>query len=73
MAARKVITTQVAIMGAGPAGLMLSHLLAKAGIESTVIEIRSRQEISGNRPRRHPGARLGQHAGGQRRLGPRAA
>jgi p-hydroxybenzoate 3-monooxygenase len=46
MAARKIITTQVAIMGAGPAGLMLSHLLATAGIESTVIEIRSRQEIS---------------------------
>jgi p-hydroxybenzoate 3-monooxygenase len=46
MAARKIISTQVAIMGAGPAGLMLSHLLAKAGIESTVIEIRSRQEIS---------------------------
>ena len=46
MAQRKVITTQVAIMGAGPAGLMLSHLLAKAGIESTVIEIRSHQEIS---------------------------
>jgi p-hydroxybenzoate 3-monooxygenase len=46
MAARKVITTQVAIVGGGPAGLMLSHLLAKEGIESTVIELRSRQEIS---------------------------
>ena len=46
MAARKVITTQVAIVGGGPAGLMLSHLLAKEGIESTVIEVRSRQEIS---------------------------
>jgi p-hydroxybenzoate 3-monooxygenase len=45
MAARKIITTQVAILGAGPAGLMLSHLLAKSGIESTVIEIRSRKEI----------------------------
>src|SRR6476661_2462296 len=44
--ARQIITTQVAILGAGPAGLMLSHLLAKAGVESTVIEIRSRQEIS---------------------------
>lgn len=44
--ARKIITTQVAIMGAGPAGLMLSHLLHKAGIESTVIEVRSRQEIA---------------------------
>ena len=46
MATRKIITTQVAILGAGPAGLMLSHLLAKAGIESTVLEIRSRLEIS---------------------------
>ncbi|MDP9980734.1 p-hydroxybenzoate 3-monooxygenase [Pseudarthrobacter oxydans] len=46
MANRNVITTQVAIMGAGPAGLMLSHLLARQGIESTVIEIRSHQEIS---------------------------
>ncbi len=44
--ARKTITTQVAIMGAGPAGLMLSHLLYKAGIESTVIEVRSREEIA---------------------------
>ena len=43
--ARKTITTQVAIMGAGPAGLMLSHLLATQGIESTVVEIRSRREI----------------------------
>jgi p-hydroxybenzoate 3-monooxygenase len=43
--ARKTITTQVAIMGAGPAGLMLAHLLAKQGIESTVVEIRSQREI----------------------------
>ena len=46
MTARTIITTQVAIMGAGPAGLMLSHLLAKAGIESTVLEVRSHQDIS---------------------------
>ena len=44
--ARKVITTQVAIMGAGPAGLMLSHLLATSGIESIVIEVRSHQQIA---------------------------
>jgi p-hydroxybenzoate 3-monooxygenase len=43
--ARTPITTQVAIMGAGPAGLMLSHLLAKQGIDSVVVEIRSRQAI----------------------------
>ncbi|MCU1531556.1 MAG: 4-hydroxybenzoate 3-monooxygenase [Arthrobacter sp.] len=47
MANRHVITTRVAILGAGPAGLMLSHLLAKAGIESTVLELRSRQDIAG--------------------------
>ncbi|WP_309106376.1 4-hydroxybenzoate 3-monooxygenase [Arthrobacter sp.] len=46
MAERTVVTTQVAILGAGPAGLMLSHLLAKSGIASTVVEIRSREEIS---------------------------
>jgi p-hydroxybenzoate 3-monooxygenase len=35
--------TQVAIVGAGPAGLMLSHLLARDGIECVVLEVRSRQ------------------------------
>jgi p-hydroxybenzoate 3-monooxygenase len=34
--------TQVGIVGAGPAGLMLSHLLALHGIESVVVENRSR-------------------------------
>ena len=34
--------TQVGIVGAGPAGLLLSHLLALRGIESVVVEIRSR-------------------------------
>src|SRR5229473_386732 len=34
--------TQVGIVGAGPAGLLLSHLLALRGIDSVVIEIRSR-------------------------------
>ena len=37
--------TQVGIVGAGPAGLLLSHLLHLDGIESVVIESRSRQEI----------------------------
>ncbi len=35
--------TQVGIIGAGPAGLMLSHLLHLAGIASIVIENRSRE------------------------------
>jgi p-hydroxybenzoate 3-monooxygenase len=37
--------TQVAIVGAGPAGLLLSHLLHRSGIESVVLESRSRDEI----------------------------
>jgi len=39
------IRTRVAIVGAGPAGLILSHLLADAGIDSIVIDQRSRDEI----------------------------
>jgi p-hydroxybenzoate 3-monooxygenase len=35
--------TQVAIVGAGPAGLLLSHLLHLRGIESVVLEARSRE------------------------------
>jgi p-hydroxybenzoate 3-monooxygenase len=35
--------TQVGIVGAGPAGLVLSHLLHLQGVESVVIEARSRQ------------------------------
>jgi p-hydroxybenzoate 3-monooxygenase len=34
--------TQVGIVGAGPAGLLLSHLLALGGIDSIVVENRSR-------------------------------
>ena len=37
--------TQVGIVGAGPAGLLLSHLLHLDGIDSVVIESRSREEI----------------------------
>src|SRR5690348_12413739 len=37
--------TQVGIIGAGPAGLMLSHLLHLEGIESIVLEARSREYI----------------------------
>ncbi len=38
---------QVGIIGAGPAGLLLSHLLARAGIESVIIEARSREYCEG--------------------------
>jgi p-hydroxybenzoate 3-monooxygenase len=34
--------TQVGIVGAGPAGLLLSHLLALRGVDSVVVENRSR-------------------------------
>ena len=34
--------TQVGIVGAGPAGLMLSHLLHLRGISSVILEVRSR-------------------------------
>ncbi len=37
--------TQVAIVGAGPAGLMLAHLLSLEGIESIVIESRTRSYV----------------------------
>jgi p-hydroxybenzoate 3-monooxygenase len=37
--------TQIGIVGAGPAGLMLSHLLHRAGVESVVVENRSRQYV----------------------------
>ncbi|MBI2800940.1 MAG: 4-hydroxybenzoate 3-monooxygenase [Gammaproteobacteria bacterium] len=37
--------TQVGIIGAGPAGLLLSHLLHLEGIESVVIEQRSRATV----------------------------
>ena len=42
---RTVTTTSVGIVGGGPAGLMLSHLLHHAGIDSVVIETRTRREI----------------------------
>jgi p-hydroxybenzoate 3-monooxygenase len=37
--------TTVGIVGGGPAGLMLSHLLSVAGIDSVVVDNRSRAEI----------------------------
>jgi p-hydroxybenzoate 3-monooxygenase len=42
---KRKLRTQVGIIGAGPAGLLLSHLLHLSGIESIVIESRSRSEI----------------------------
>jgi p-hydroxybenzoate 3-monooxygenase len=39
------VRTRVAIVGAGPAGLLLSHLLAESGIESIVVDLRTREQI----------------------------
>jgi len=41
----KLTRTVVGIMGGGPGGLMLSHLLSRAGVESVVVDNRTRVEI----------------------------
>ena len=38
-------TTQVGIVGAGPAGLLLAHLLHLNGIDSVIVENRSRDYV----------------------------
>jgi p-hydroxybenzoate 3-monooxygenase len=38
--------TEVAIIGAGPAGLLLSHLLARGGVSSVVVETRSQEYVA---------------------------
>ena len=40
------VRTQVAIVGAGPAGMLLAHLLAAEGIESVVVETRSEEYVA---------------------------
>ena len=37
--------TEVAIIGAGPAGLLLAHLLHRAGVEAVVLETRSQEYV----------------------------
>jgi p-hydroxybenzoate 3-monooxygenase len=41
----EVMRTQVAIVGAGPAGLVLAHLLHRSGVDSVVLEARSREYV----------------------------
>jgi p-hydroxybenzoate 3-monooxygenase len=41
------LRTQVAIIGAGPAGMFLAHLLRRAGIDCVVIERRDRAYVEG--------------------------
>ena len=45
MAAPVTTRTTVGIVGGGPAGLMLSHLLARSGIDSVVIDNRTHRKI----------------------------
>lgn len=40
-----MMRTQIAIIGGGPAGMLLSHMLARDGIDSVVIEHRSRAHV----------------------------
>ena len=40
-----ITRTQVGIVGAGPAGLMLGHLLHLAGIDSVIVENRSQEHV----------------------------
>ena len=42
-----VRSTQVAIIGAGPSGLLLSQLLRREGIDSVVLERESREHVQG--------------------------
>jgi p-hydroxybenzoate 3-monooxygenase len=42
----QIIKTQVGIVGGGPAGLLLSHLLAKSGVENIVVESRDHDTIT---------------------------
>src|SRR5262249_4564976 len=41
----QTVRTQVVIVGAGPSGLLLSHLLHLRGIESIVVERRTREYV----------------------------
>jgi p-hydroxybenzoate 3-monooxygenase len=41
----KTLRTQVGIIGAGPAGLLLSHILHLQGIDSIVLEKNSREDV----------------------------
>jgi p-hydroxybenzoate 3-monooxygenase len=43
--AEKAGRTQVAIIGGGPAGSLLAHLLHREGIESVILELRSREHV----------------------------
>jgi p-hydroxybenzoate 3-monooxygenase len=41
------LRTQVVIIGAGPAGLFLGHLLKRAGVDAVILERRDRAYVEG--------------------------
>ena len=59
--------TQVAIVGAGPAGLLLAALLAKAGVDTVILEQRTRRLRARPDPRRRARAGDGRPARRRRR------
>ena len=42
---RRLMKTQVAIIGSGPAGLMLGHLLRQAGVDVVIVELQSKSHV----------------------------
>jgi p-hydroxybenzoate 3-monooxygenase len=44
---RSVVRTQVVIIGSGPSGLLLGQILAKAGIDTTILEQKSQAYVLG--------------------------
>ena len=47
IAGRKPMRTQVAIIGGGPSGLLLSQLLHRKGIDTVVLERKTRDYVLG--------------------------
>jgi p-hydroxybenzoate 3-monooxygenase len=45
MASGRIPRTQVAIIGAGPAGLLLSHMLHLQGVNSIIIERQTKEHV----------------------------
>ena len=52
--------TQVAIIGGGPAGLLLALILGRNGIDSIVVERQSAQPCAGADPRGRAGGGVGE-------------
>jgi len=47
MRTQRTLRTQVVIIGAGPAGMLLAHLLDQQGVESVVVEARTEEYVAG--------------------------